>query len=131
NILEGNSELLGLRYHKEFKTGLERRRTNHKQAEQKRRDSLKACFEQLKDRLPGLDPKLVSKIYLLRRAHAHIDLLARTNALLMDAARGSGVDVDAIVATAAAELEAQMAGQDDNDNDNDNDDEEQEEQDGE
>ncbi|KAJ1719795.1 hypothetical protein LPJ53_005500 [Coemansia erecta] len=117
NILEGNSELLGLRYHKEFKTGLERRRTNHKQAEQKRRDSLKACFEQLKDRLPGLDPKLVSKIYLLRRAHAHIDLLAKTNGLLMDAARASGVDVDAIVASAAAELEAQMAGQDEDEDD--------------
>ncbi|KAJ2781746.1 hypothetical protein GGI15_003130 [Coemansia interrupta] len=112
NILEGNSELLGLRYHAGFKTGLERRRSNHKQAEQKRRDSLKACFEQLRQRLPGIDPKLASKIHLLRRAHAHIDLLARTNALLMDAARTRGVDVDAVVAQAAAELDAQAAGPD-------------------
>ncbi|KAJ2398861.1 hypothetical protein GGF41_008249, partial [Coemansia sp. RSA 2531] len=41
NIMEGNSEFLGLKYKTEFKSGLERRRTNHKQAEQKRRDSLK------------------------------------------------------------------------------------------
>ncbi|KAJ2598211.1 hypothetical protein GGF39_002739 [Coemansia sp. RSA 1721] len=99
NIMEGNSEFLGLKYHKEFKTGLERRRTNHKQAEQKRRDSLKQCFDQLKDKLEDLDPKLVSKIYLLKKANVLIDSLRRSNELLASAAREKGVDVDALLAT--------------------------------
>ncbi|KAJ2881687.1 hypothetical protein FB639_002563 [Coemansia asiatica] len=98
NIMEGNSELLGLKYHKEFKTGLEKRRTNHKQAEQKRRDSLKQCFEQLKDRLSDLDPKLVSKIYLLKKANSLIDSLKRSNEVLANAAREKGVDVDGLLA---------------------------------
>ncbi|KAJ1943404.1 hypothetical protein FBU59_002922, partial [Linderina macrospora] len=75
NIIEGHSELLGLKYHTEFKSGLEKRRTNHKQAEQKRRDSLKLCFDDLKTRLPELNPKLISKIYLLNEANVFIDKL--------------------------------------------------------
>ncbi|KAJ2723142.1 hypothetical protein GGI07_002845 [Coemansia sp. Benny D115] len=108
NILEGNSEFLGLKYRGEFKTGLERRRTNHKQAEQKRRDSLKLCFEDLKGRLTGLDPKLISKIYLLRKANAFIDSLKRTNEALARAAREHGVDVDAILAKEEALDDEQM-----------------------
>ncbi|KAJ2744082.1 hypothetical protein GGI20_003253 [Coemansia sp. BCRC 34301] len=106
NIMEGNSEFLGLRYKTEFKSGLERRRTNHKQAEQKRRDSLKTCFQSLEKRLPDLDPKLVSKIYLLRSANAYIDELVRMNGLLRAAAEERGVDVAAIAAQArdAADL---------------------------
>ncbi|KAJ1957990.1 hypothetical protein EC988_000547 [Linderina pennispora] len=78
NIIEGHSELLGLKYHTEFKSGLEKRRTNHKQAEQKRRDSLKLCFDDLKTRLPELNPKLISKIYLLNEANIFIDKLKHT-----------------------------------------------------
>ncbi|KAJ2030497.1 hypothetical protein IWW57_001159 [Coemansia sp. S610] len=102
NIMEGNSEFLGLTYKTEFKSGLERRRTNHKQAEQKRRDSLKTCFQALKERLPDLDPKLVSKIYLLNRANAFIDSLTRMNELLVAAAAEQGIDVEAIAAQARA-----------------------------
>ncbi|KAJ2812463.1 hypothetical protein H4S07_001386 [Coemansia furcata] len=102
NIMEGNSEFLGLKYKSEFKSGLERRRTNHKQAEQKRRDSLKTCFQGLKNRLPDLDPKLVSKIYLLNRANAFIDSLTRMNELLVAAATEQGIDVAAIAAQAQA-----------------------------
>ncbi|ORX72499.1 hypothetical protein DL89DRAFT_282551 [Linderina pennispora] len=72
NIIEGHSELLGLN------PGLEKRRTNHKQAEQKRRDSLKLCFDDLKTRLPELNPKLISKIYLLNEANVFIDKLRHT-----------------------------------------------------
>ncbi|KAJ2577977.1 hypothetical protein GGH95_003468, partial [Coemansia sp. RSA 1836] len=100
--MEGNSEFLGLKYKTEFKSGLERRRTNHKQAEQKRRDSLKTCFQGLEKRLPGLDPKLVSKIYLLNRANSFIDSLTRMNELLVAAAEEQGIDVAAIAAQAQA-----------------------------
>ncbi|KAJ2076936.1 hypothetical protein H4R24_005418 [Coemansia sp. RSA 988] len=105
NILDGNSEVLGLTYRTEFKSGLERRRTNHKNAEQKRRDSLKVCFQDLRDRLPNVDPKLVSKIYLLKKAGCYIDQLHRVNEALINAARNGGLDVDAIVTKAAEEEE--------------------------
>ncbi|KAJ2869891.1 hypothetical protein GGH93_005994, partial [Coemansia aciculifera] len=123
NIMEGNSEFLGLKYKTEFKSGLERRRTNHKQAEQKRRDSLKTCFQALKNRLPDLDPKLVSKIYLLNRANAFIDSLTRMNELLVAAASEQGIDVAAIAAQAQAADpgpcydEEDMSNDDDDDND--------------
>ncbi|KAI8319347.1 hypothetical protein GQ54DRAFT_313633 [Martensiomyces pterosporus] len=112
NILEGNSELLGLKYHTEFKSGLEKRRTNHKQAEQKRRDSLKLCFYDLKTRLPDLNPKLVSKIYLLNEANAFIDSQkslierqARIIELLSNALIERDVDVAAITAPIIKEEE--------------------------
>ncbi|KAJ2899767.1 hypothetical protein IWW38_000855 [Coemansia aciculifera] len=113
NIMEGNSEFLGLSYKSEFKSGLERRRTNHKQAEQKRRDSLKTCFQALEKRLPDLDPKLVSKIYLLNRANAFIDSLTKMNQLLVAAAEEQGIDVAAI----AAQAQASAANCDDEDED--------------
>ncbi|KAJ2158384.1 hypothetical protein GGF46_003809 [Coemansia sp. RSA 552] len=98
NIMEGQSEKLGLRYHSEFKTGLEKRRTNHKNAEQKRRDSLKLCFQDLRLRLPDVDPKLVSKIYLLNQANAYIDHLHELNGRMALALREQGVDPEALVA---------------------------------
>ncbi|PIA13359.1 hypothetical protein COEREDRAFT_83540 [Coemansia reversa NRRL 1564] len=103
NILDGNSEILGLTYRTEFKSGLERRRKNHKNAEQKRRDSLKVCFQDLHERLPEVDPKLVSKIYLLKKATSYIDQLHRVNEALMNAAKSGGMDVDAIVRNAVEE----------------------------
>ncbi|KAJ2166336.1 hypothetical protein EV180_005114 [Coemansia sp. RSA 518] len=109
NIMEGNSELLGLTYRSEFKSGLERRRTNHKNAEQKRRDSLKMCFQNLRNRIPDVDPKLVSKIYLLRRANAHIDALALVNKRLIEAVQALGGDAESVVERAmveAAELQS-------------------------
>ncbi|KAJ2566197.1 hypothetical protein IW140_005010 [Coemansia sp. RSA 1813] len=98
NIMEGKSELLGLNYRTEFKSGLEKRRTNHKQAEQKRRDSLKLCFQDLHHRLPDVDPKQVSKIYLLNKANGYIDALRRANERIAEVAREKGIDVDAIMA---------------------------------
>ncbi|KAJ2848783.1 hypothetical protein IWW36_003092 [Coemansia brasiliensis] len=107
NIMEGNSELLGLTYRSEFKSGLERRRTNHKNAEQKRRDSLKLCFQDLRTKLPHVDPKLVSKIYLLNQANAYIDVLKLQNQRLMEAMRSQGMDPDKVVAQAIADAETQ------------------------
>ncbi|KAJ2709237.1 hypothetical protein H4R19_004355 [Coemansia spiralis] len=112
NIMEGNSEMLGLKYHTEFKSGLERRRTNHKQAEQKRRDSLKVCFHDLKARLPGVDPKLASKIHLLRTANDYIDELEKVSNALAAAARACGLDVDAIAAATRQEHRAGLAAMD-------------------
>ncbi|KAI9482377.1 hypothetical protein LPJ55_003936 [Coemansia sp. RSA 990] len=107
NIMEGNSEILGLTYRSEFKSGLERRRTNHKNAEQKRRDSLKLCFQDLRARLPHVDPKLVSKIYLLNQANAYIDVLKLQNQRLMEAMRSEGMDPDKVVAQAIADADTQ------------------------
>ncbi|KAJ2502618.1 hypothetical protein GGH96_000904 [Coemansia sp. RSA 1972] len=103
NIMEGNSEQLGLTYRSEFKSGLERRRTNHKNAEQKRRDSLKMCFQNLRNRIPDVDPKLVSKIYLLGRANAHIDALELVNKRLIEAVQALGGDPESVVMSARAE----------------------------
>ncbi|KAJ2567539.1 hypothetical protein GGH12_000232 [Coemansia sp. RSA 1822] len=91
NSMKGNSELLGLAYRSKFMLGFERRHTNHKNAEQKRRDSLKMCFQNLRDRIPDVDPKLVSKIYLLGRVNAHIDALALVNQRLVKALQALGV----------------------------------------
>ncbi|KAJ1914677.1 hypothetical protein H4219_004677 [Mycoemilia scoparia] len=79
NILEGKTDELGLNYKFDLFSGLEQRRTSHKHAEQKRRDSLKQSFEQLKTKLPGLNPKLLSKIYLLNQAISYIDKLEKKN----------------------------------------------------
>ncbi|CAG8443968.1 6767_t:CDS:2, partial [Dentiscutata heterogama] len=107
SILEANFFLcgkrsLGISYSSDVHTSLESRRTTHKAAEQKRRDSLKRSFDELKKVIPinstsnnaninnnGCDGnnnssisgkivdsngsiKNVSKLFLLKRAHDHI-----------------------------------------------------------
>ncbi|RIB17793.1 hypothetical protein C2G38_2037444 [Gigaspora rosea] len=52
NILEGTSKSLGISYSSEVHSSLESRRTTHKAAEQKRRDSLKQSFDELKKVVP-------------------------------------------------------------------------------
>ncbi|KAJ3216533.1 hypothetical protein HDU67_009318 [Dinochytrium kinnereticum] len=68
NMLEGDSEMLGLDYDGDLSTGVELKRTSHKQAEQRRRDSLKQCFDELKKVLPTLPEKNPSKVYLLKKS---------------------------------------------------------------
>ncbi|KAJ1973927.1 hypothetical protein H4R34_004911 [Dimargaris verticillata] len=75
NMLTGDSQRLGLNYDQDLHSNLEQRRTNHKAAEQKRRDSLKRCFDHLKTKLPNLDEKLISKVYLLNKASDYITQL--------------------------------------------------------
>ncbi|KAJ1977059.1 hypothetical protein H4R35_002441 [Dimargaris xerosporica] len=72
NLLTGDSQRLGLTYDHDLHSNLEQRRTSHKAAEQKRRDSLKRCFDHLKSKLPDLDEKLISKVYLLNKASDYI-----------------------------------------------------------
>ncbi|CAG8519939.1 17014_t:CDS:2 [Dentiscutata heterogama] len=52
NILEGTSKSLGISYSSDVHSSLESRRTTHKAAEQKRRDSLKQSFDELKKVIP-------------------------------------------------------------------------------
>ncbi|CAG8724944.1 6442_t:CDS:2 [Dentiscutata erythropus] len=52
NILEGTSKSLGISYSSDVHSSLESRRTTHKAAEQKRRDSLKQSFDELKKVVP-------------------------------------------------------------------------------
>ncbi|KAJ1653475.1 hypothetical protein IWQ61_006402 [Dispira simplex] len=72
NLLTGDSQRLGLNYDHDLHSGLEQRRSNHKAAEQKRRDSLKRCFENLQAKVPNVDERMVSKVYLLNKASAYI-----------------------------------------------------------
>ncbi|KAJ1911600.1 hypothetical protein IWQ60_010066 [Tieghemiomyces parasiticus] len=72
NMMSGDSQLLGLTYNRHLHLGLEQRRSSHKAAEQKRRDSLKMCFDNLKSRVPHLDEKLISKVYILNKAADYI-----------------------------------------------------------
>ncbi|CAG8509500.1 13803_t:CDS:2 [Ambispora leptoticha] len=52
NILEGTAQSLGISYSSDLQSSLESRRTTHKAAEQKRRDSLKQSFDELKKVVP-------------------------------------------------------------------------------
>lgn len=48
NLMEGKGAALGIAFNSQIKSGLEVRRTAHKAAEQKRRDSLKEWFDRLR-----------------------------------------------------------------------------------
>ncbi|CAG8545981.1 10471_t:CDS:2 [Acaulospora morrowiae] len=52
SILEGTAKSLGISYSSDVHSSLESRRTTHKAAEQKRRDSLKQSFDELKKVVP-------------------------------------------------------------------------------
>nr|CAG8443911.1 13422_t:CDS:2 [Entrophospora candida] len=52
SILEGTAQSLGISYSSDVHSSLESRRTTHKAAEQKRRDSLKKSFDELKKVVP-------------------------------------------------------------------------------
>ncbi|KAJ3092972.1 hypothetical protein HK102_013762 [Quaeritorhiza haematococci] len=72
NILEGETEALGLSYSSNLSSGVEIRKTSHKQAEQRRRDSLKQSFEELKKLLPLQSEKNPSKVFLLKKSYEYI-----------------------------------------------------------
>ncbi|KAG0279393.1 hypothetical protein BGZ97_009579, partial [Linnemannia gamsii] len=48
------------------------RRTSHKAAEQKRRDSLKHCFDDLRQMIPNIVDKAPSKVFLLKKSFDYI-----------------------------------------------------------
>jgi hypothetical protein len=59
--------MLGLEVDQELTACIEMKKNFHKQAEQRRRDSLKQCFEELKTVLPRFSEKNPSKLYLLKK----------------------------------------------------------------
>ncbi|OAJ36393.1 hypothetical protein BDEG_20573 [Batrachochytrium dendrobatidis JEL423] len=75
NILEGNSEKLGLCFSAEITSSVEVRKSTHKQAEQLRRDTLKSCFDEIRSLLPPIAEKLPSRVVVIRAAHDYITTL--------------------------------------------------------
>ncbi|ORX62199.1 hypothetical protein DM01DRAFT_1380023 [Hesseltinella vesiculosa] len=61
NLMEGKAAALGIAFSPHIKSGLEVRRTAHKAAEQKRRDSLKEWFDRLRNE--------VEEGYVKKKAH--------------------------------------------------------------
>lgn len=72
NILDGDHTALGLSYNTDLHSGIELRRTSHKAAEQKRRDSLKHCFDDLRQMIPNIVDKAPSKVFLLKKSFDYI-----------------------------------------------------------
>ncbi|KAF9900463.1 hypothetical protein EC991_007310 [Linnemannia zychae] len=72
NILDGDHTALGLSYNTDLHSGIELRRTSHKAAEQKRRDSLKHCFDDLRHMIPNIVDKSPSKVFLLKKSFDYI-----------------------------------------------------------
>lgn len=63
---------LGLSYSSDLHSGIELRRTSHKAAEQKRRDSLKHCFDDLRQMIPNIVEKAPSKVFLLKKSFDYL-----------------------------------------------------------
>ncbi|KAG0021878.1 hypothetical protein BGZ82_011179 [Podila clonocystis] len=78
NILDGDHTALGLSYNTDLHSGIELRRTSHKAAEQKRRDSLKHCFDDLRQMIPNIVDKAPSKVFLLKKSFDYICQLKAT-----------------------------------------------------
>ncbi|KAJ3153767.1 hypothetical protein HDU86_005100 [Geranomyces michiganensis] len=86
NMREGNTDKIGLKYDGDVTTTVEAKRDCHKQAEQRRRDTLKQCFEDLRVMLPPIEEKNPSKVLVLKKSCEYIHYLQNrekdTNALL-------------------------------------------------
>jgi hypothetical protein len=77
NVLCGETTSIGL--NPDLISGIEVRKTNHKNAEQKRRDSLKQGFENLKNVIPFFSfDKNPSKIMIITRSYEYICELLET-----------------------------------------------------
>ncbi|RUS14248.1 hypothetical protein BC937DRAFT_94128 [Endogone sp. FLAS-F59071] len=63
---------VGITYTTDIHSGIELRRTSHKAAEQKRRDSLKRCFDDLRGVIPDVTERNPSKVYLLKKSYDYI-----------------------------------------------------------
>ena len=72
HIVDGTYDQLNISYPEGMTQGLEVRRTSHKAAEQKRRDHLKECFEQLRTILPDQPDAMASKVVVLKKGYDHI-----------------------------------------------------------
>lgn len=72
HIVDGTYDQLNISYPSGMTQGLEVRRTSHKAAEQKRRDHLKECFEQMRTILPDRPEIGASKVAILKKGYEHI-----------------------------------------------------------
>ncbi|BFZ56837.1 hypothetical protein PYCC9005_003885 [Savitreella phatthalungensis] len=72
HIVDGTYDQLNISYPTGMTHGLETRRTSHKAAEQKRRDHLKECFEQLRSALADKPDIGASKIVLLKKGYEQL-----------------------------------------------------------
>jgi len=117
NVLGGETTSLGL--NPNLISGIEVRKTNHKNAEQKRRDSLKQGFENLKVVVPFISDKNPSKIMIITRSYEYICKLKENQKkhekemkamklkekLYLEKLKSKGVDVDDFM----KELEKEIA----------------------
>ena len=72
-VLMTTCRSLGLKCKEEHAVAsLDVRKTNHKYAEQRRRDCIKQCFEDLKGVLPNLTEKNPSKLYILQKTFEYV-----------------------------------------------------------
>ncbi|KAI8060838.1 hypothetical protein BC940DRAFT_323020 [Gongronella butleri] len=78
NLMEGKAAALGIAFSPHIKSGLEVRRTAHKAAEQKRRDSLKEWFDRLRNE--------VEEGYVKQKAHVATKVLREQQREKQDAA---------------------------------------------
>jgi hypothetical protein len=60
---------MSMNFPEEVKSGVDVRKTNHKEAEQRRRDSMKQLFIELRDLLPSTTERNLSKIQLLDKGN--------------------------------------------------------------
>jgi hypothetical protein len=72
HLTKNDNRALGLSYNTDLHSGIELRRTSHKAAEQKRRDSLKNCFDDLRQMIPNIQEKSPSKVFLLKKSFDYI-----------------------------------------------------------
>ncbi|KAH6577886.1 hypothetical protein BASA60_003838 [Batrachochytrium salamandrivorans] len=91
NIREGNNEELGLNFSPGHTSSVEVRKSTHKQAEQRRRDTLKSCFDEMRNIIPPISDKAPSRVIVIRAAYDYI--LA-----LQDAAKLQNQEIEALKA---------------------------------
>ncbi|KAI9340432.1 hypothetical protein DFJ73DRAFT_557834 [Zopfochytrium polystomum] len=96
NMLEGDAEMLGLDVDPAITMGFQQKKSTHKQAEQKRRDLMKNCFDDLKAILPPLSEKNPSKVYLLKKSHDFIEELKEKEDRSLELIRQLQSEIDAL-----------------------------------
>ncbi|KAJ3014046.1 hypothetical protein HKX48_005384 [Thoreauomyces humboldtii] len=77
NMREGKTETIGLNYEGDVTTTVEAKRDCHKQAEQRRRDTLKHSFEELRHLLPPIEEKNPSKVLVLKKCCEYVQILQK------------------------------------------------------
>ncbi|OUM68026.1 hypothetical protein PIROE2DRAFT_68751 [Piromyces sp. E2] len=120
NVLGGETTSLGL--NPNLISGIEVRKTNHKNAEQKRRDSLKQGFENLKVIVPFISDKNPSKIMIITRSYEYICKLKENQKkyekemktmklkekLYLEKLKSKGVDIDILMKELEEEITKDM-----------------------